>query len=264
MKEVRNIRDRLRKKLCSEKGASLSYALLLFLVAAAVGSVVLTAATSASGRLAGLAEADQRYYSVTSAAELLKERYDGQQVTVIQTKTWQTVTDYSFEGGASPGAKGVPEETISINGQLLSPSTEYRPDSLFADAAYRLYTADALTEYPIVKRFTLQPASGGSDELQALTVSGIARIQEDGSVTIDLSSPAGGTDGGASGRAGVYTLRVMFGADKRERTDTITQSGTPLTDEEGSGYRIESITTQTDTAAITWKFEGIRTVTGAV
>ena len=75
MKEVRNIRDRLRKKLCSEKGASLSYALLLFLVAAAVGSVVLTAATSASGRLAGLAEADQRYYSVTSAAELLKERY---------------------------------------------------------------------------------------------------------------------------------------------------------------------------------------------
>ena len=56
----------------------------------------------------------------------------------------------------------------------------------------------------------------------------------------------------------------MFGADKRERTDTITQSGTPLTDGEGSDYRVESITTQTDTSVLTWKFEGIRTVTGAV
>ena len=261
---LRNIRDRIRNKLCSEKGASLSYALLLFLVAAAVGSVVLTAATSASGRLAGLAEADQRYYSVTSAAELLKERYDGQQVTVIRTRTWQTVTDYSFEGGASPGAKGVPEETLAINGLLISPGTEYRPDSIFSDAAYRLYTADALTEYPIERRFTLQAAAGGSDELQALTVGGITRIQEDGSITIDLSSPAGGTDSGASGRAGVYTLRVTFGADKRERTDNITQSGTPLTDGEGSGYRIESITTETDTSVITWKFEGIRTLNGAV
>ena len=261
---LRNIRDRLRNKLRSEKGASLSYALLLFLVAAAVGSVVLTAATSASGRLAGLAEADQRYYSVTSAAELLKERYDGQQVTVIRTKTWQTVTDYSFEGGASPGAKGVPEETLSINGLLISPGTEFRPDSIFSDAAYRLYTADALTEYPIERRFTLQAAAGGSDELQALTVSGISRIQEDGSITIDLSSPAGGTGSGASGRAGVYTLRVTFGADKRERTDNITQSGTPLTDGEDSGYRIESITTETDTSVITWKFEGIRTLNGAV
>ena len=260
----RHFCDRIRKRLCSEKGASLSYALLLFLVAAAVGSVVLTAATSASGRLAGLAEADQRYYSVTSAAELLKERYDGQQVTVVQTKTWQTVTDYSFEGGTSPGAKGVPEETLSINGLMLSPGTEFRPDSLFADAAYRLYTADALTEYPIERRFTLQAAAGGSEELQALTVSGVTRIQEDGSITIDLSSPAEKSGGGAPGRSGVYTLRVIFGADKRERSDTITQSGTPLTDGEGSGYRIESITTQTDTAVITWRFEGIRTMTGAV
>ena len=264
MKEARNIREMIRKKLCSDKGASLSYALLLFLVAAAVGSVVLTAATSASGRLAGLAEADQRYYSVTSAAELLKERYDGQQVTVVRTKTWQTVTDYSFEGGASPGTKGVPEETMSINGLMLSPGTDFRPDSIFTDAAYRLYTADGLTEYPIERRFTLQAAAGGSEELQALTVSGIARIQEDGSLTMDLSSPAGGAGSGSSGRLGVYTLRVIFGADKRERTDTITQSGTPLTDGEGTDYRVESITTQTDTSVLTWKFEGIRTVTGAV
>ena len=154
----RNIRDRIRNKLCSEKGASLSYALLLFLVAAAVGSVVLTAATSASGRLAGLAEADQRYYSVTSAAELLKERYDGQQVTVVRTKTWQTVTDYSFEGGASPGAKGVPEETMSINGLMLSPGTDFRPvfrriDELIRDGAFHdfrglLYFTDVYGRFP--------------------------------------------------------------------------------------------------------------------
>ena len=60
------------KKLASESGASLSFALLLFLVCATVGGVVLAAGTIASGRFSELVKMDQRYYSVTSAAQLLE------------------------------------------------------------------------------------------------------------------------------------------------------------------------------------------------
>ena len=58
--------DEIRKKekLTSNKGASITYALLLFLVCAVVASIVLTAGTAASGRMSKISEMEQRYYSV--------------------------------------------------------------------------------------------------------------------------------------------------------------------------------------------------------
>ena len=64
---------RLRKVIRDERGASLSIALLLFLVCTVVASVVLIAGTTASGRVAELASMDQRYYSVTSAVEFFRD-----------------------------------------------------------------------------------------------------------------------------------------------------------------------------------------------
>ena len=66
------------RKLKSENGASLSFALLLFLVCAVVGSVILTSGTAASGRLSRLRDMDARYYSVNSAAYLIRDLMDGQ------------------------------------------------------------------------------------------------------------------------------------------------------------------------------------------
>ena len=63
----------IKNKLNSQRGASLTFALLLFLVCAVVGSAVLVAGTAASGRMSRIAEMDQRYYSVNSAARLLIE-----------------------------------------------------------------------------------------------------------------------------------------------------------------------------------------------
>lgn len=85
----------LRKKLTSQSGASITYALLLFLVCAVVSSVVLAAGTAASGRMSQSVESDQRYYSVTSAAEYLKKQLDG--------KSWIQRTDdegsFTLDGG---------------------------------------------------------------------------------------------------------------------------------------------------------------------
>lgn len=68
----------VRNKIRSRRGASLTFALLLFLVCAVVGSVVLTAGTAASGRLAELAESEQRFYAVNSAAELMVDQLCGE------------------------------------------------------------------------------------------------------------------------------------------------------------------------------------------
>ncbi len=83
-------------KLRSRRGASLSVALLLFLVCAVVGTVVLTAGTAAAGRLSRLAEMDRRYHSVTSAAELLARELTGTPVTIVRSRTLETVKTRAF------------------------------------------------------------------------------------------------------------------------------------------------------------------------
>ena len=82
----RGRRGMVKKKIRCNKGASLSMALLLFLVCTVAGSVVLTAATAASGRLSDMAEMDQRYYSVSSAAALLARELDGKSVRIEREK----------------------------------------------------------------------------------------------------------------------------------------------------------------------------------
>ena len=86
--------QKLKQKLKSQTGASITFALLLFLVCAVVGSVVLTAGTVAAGRMSKIAEMDQRYYSVNSAAKLLIELISGEEkaVTIIETEKDGTST----------------------------------------------------------------------------------------------------------------------------------------------------------------------------
>ena len=67
------MKNRILTKLRSRTGASITFALLLFLVCAVLSSVIIVAASAAAGRMSGIAEADQRYYAVTSAAELLRD-----------------------------------------------------------------------------------------------------------------------------------------------------------------------------------------------
>ena len=75
--------NRIKKKICSEVGASITFALLLFLVCAALSAVVLVAATTAAGRLKNLAVSDADYYSVMSAAEYINDQMDGHSVSAI-------------------------------------------------------------------------------------------------------------------------------------------------------------------------------------
>ena len=140
-----NAQNRIVAKLRSERGASITFALLLFLVCAALSAVILVAATTASGRMAGIAETDQRYYSVTSAAELFAYQLDDKTITRVKLeeeedywffeKPASEVTESDFTNKqekkrplVDPIAEGYVNDIDSsiISGSL---NTEYRSDS---------------------------------------------------------------------------------------------------------------------------------------
>ncbi len=152
-----NWRERLTAKLRSGRGASITFALLLFLVCAVIGSVVLAAGTAASGRVSQLAQSDGRYYAVTSAAQLFRKELKDQSFVVVRTKT--TVTPYSVveldENGedASETRKTpvsqvevlMPSDAPVYGFQLLDPSSDPPVDitsavnkSLLAETALEL------------------------------------------------------------------------------------------------------------------------------
>lgn len=89
--------------LRSRTGASITFALLLFLVCAVVGALVLTAGSAAAGRVSNLAQSDQRYYSVSSAAGLLAQELSGKTVKIVQERavTTEVTTSYKVDLGST-------------------------------------------------------------------------------------------------------------------------------------------------------------------
>lgn len=89
--------------LRSRTGASITFALLLFLVCAVVGALVLTAGSAAAGRVSNLAQSDQRYYSVSSAAGLLAQELSGKTVKIVQERkvTTEVTTPYKVDLGST-------------------------------------------------------------------------------------------------------------------------------------------------------------------
>lgn len=62
----------VRGKLQSNEGASLALSLLFFVICAAIGSAIITAATASAGRMKNITTGDQNRYNVKSAVNLLK------------------------------------------------------------------------------------------------------------------------------------------------------------------------------------------------
>ncbi len=163
----------VRRKLGSQAGASITFALLLFLVCAVISSVVIVAATAAGGRLSKLAEMDQRYYAVTSAAELLKHEIDGKTMIVTQSRD----------------AEGNPVYTARYK------DADADAEDILADASARLVrgNTDAQT-------FALT-ATGIADAALDCTIA--ETVGADRLLTFDISNK----DGTAGS---IYRLRLVF------------------------------------------------------
>ena len=83
------------KRLKNNSGATILMALLLILLATAVGAAVLTAAVSAARHLRSDREAQQNYLTVSSAAELIRDSINGQtyQRTLTEYYNREDITD---------------------------------------------------------------------------------------------------------------------------------------------------------------------------
>lgn len=102
--------NRMRRKLRSDCGASMLLALLLFLVCAVAGSVILASGTAAAGRVSELAEMDQRYYAVVSAAEALRSQISK---GISFTVTYELPVLLDDEGNLVVDEEETPKITIS-------------------------------------------------------------------------------------------------------------------------------------------------------
>lgn len=121
----------VQRKLCDRSGATLTVALLFFIMCAAAGSVILAAATASTGRLSQLQASDQNYYAVVSAAKLIRDEIDGQTISVGQTetKTVTTTRTEKTETDASGAAITVVEETTKTEYSYSAPVFEYPKDT---------------------------------------------------------------------------------------------------------------------------------------
>lgn len=112
----------IQNKIKSRRGASITFALLLFLVCAVISSVVIVAATASAGRVSGVRETDQRYYAAIETAKTLKKIFDGKMVDVTYAPetpavaTPPTGSDYALLKQASISvATGGAYESTEIN-----------------------------------------------------------------------------------------------------------------------------------------------------
>ena len=228
--------NKLQTKLRSRRGASILYALLLFLVCAAVGSVVLAAGTAAAGRARELAKMDQRYYCVTSAAELMRDSIEGKTVTVVDQEDQVTIyTD---------------KETIMMDAD--SPS--FTSSSILIHAAGSLVDTGYTSRITRPADLTFLLATDGSEEKQAALNAEIREVLDpDGTIRLMISNLP------ENGDADRYTLQLIFSAD-HEQTES---SRTVESWDEATGEASSTVIT-TYTTTLTWYLDSIETGGGPV
>lgn len=100
----------IRRKLNSQRGASMLMALLLMLVGIMVSAVIISAATSAAVNKRSEKEQQQAYLAVSSAAELVRDdfqsltgRYKDVTTTVTQTDGTTTTTNDTIKATCAVG-----------------------------------------------------------------------------------------------------------------------------------------------------------------
>ena len=211
------------KKLRSSKGASLTFALLAFLVCAVISAVLLASASAAAGRLSGLAEADQRYYAVTSAAqlfcdELSKDIKSGDDVVyyniewsktettskkvIVTTKgedgyvtntydhTSEEAPSYGFSSSKDPMSSSASFLTkaamyLAFGGKAETASS-YGDD--FAGLAFKNEAEfDAQKKFPKIWNFTIKESSNSNDYV-GLKVDACATMSSDGHILIEFTN----------------------------------------------------------------------------
>ena len=188
--------NQIKRKLRSRRGASITFALLIFLVCAVVSVAVVVAGSAAAGRMSQRAETDQRYYAVTSAAELLCDDFKGKTVTVVY--------DQGSEGAAEVTAEVT--EIRKADNSLVSMDDERIVAAVSKTLVETIANPDTSLMAGDIYRLTA-PVDGLPNAALDCTI--IEYIYRDGRVVFEISN----TTDPADTSAPVYTLQATFEAN---------------------------------------------------
>ena len=165
MMKILLLRRMMSAKIRSNRGASLIFALLLFLVCTVIGSVVLAAGTASAGRMSKLGESDQRYYSVASAAQLLARELTDKEIRIVRTRQETETTKYDIEDDKLTPKAGFPEKTYAYETTLYRRNTTDTGEYIFESENPSIYS------YKEIKKVTDpdQPFYSTTDERSFLS-----------------------------------------------------------------------------------------------
>ncbi len=258
------MKNRIMNKLRSNKGASITFALLLFLVCAVLCSVILAAATAAAGRMSKIAETEQRYYAVTSAAKLMQDEFkdssgklvpvsvvEAQVTTEIMTYTSANVGTLKDSSTETKGYLFVGKDADAITISDLVSTNEIGNvtiDSIIKDAAKKVYDKSPASTRDL---------SLTSSNYDTLAVNITEKIDAGGNIVMTLYN-AKNAKGQTSDVGEQYTVILTFGADSiiSSRTETTSETSAPTND---GSYDVTTITTKMKITTTTWSLNGIRT-----
>ena len=237
------MKKRIMNKLRSQTGASISFALLLFLVCAVLCSVILTAVTAASGRMSNLAETDQRYYAVTSAAELLKDLFDEETVKIEKITTGKREETYK-NGSVSSSTTYGNDYSLKLNSEVVNDSSPSF-SSIVTDAAYKYFKGEESGDFSPQSPYSLkiEPDIDGNTDSLAVDIKEV--IDSNGNITLTVGDQ--------------FKIELVFSASV---TGPMTNeaAGTSTTEIiSDNKYTIETEMTKTETTTLTWTLTGIKT-----
>lgn len=128
----------IKTKLKSRAGASITFALLIFLVCSVVSVVVIVAASAASGRVSGVQETDQRYYAAVATAETLRDIFEDSDVVEV---TYNTDPD---TGKPDPSTATVKETSgYALVDEMSVYAVTGQPYNITKDPKYEIKNAAA-------------------------------------------------------------------------------------------------------------------------
>lgn len=163
------------KKLKSNSGATILMALLLILLAMAVGAAILTAAVSAAHHMKSDREAQQNYLTVSSAAELIRDSIAGDTYERTMTETHTAVRDAD---GTATG-----EYTVSYNANVTNPT-----GIMGAWLSACIENGNENNEYASLKDFrdTIEVDLKIDEDTSLRTVKAVFSAQKDGKIQVEL------------------------------------------------------------------------------
>jgi len=244
-------RNSARSRL--QRGASLPFALFLFMICSLLAAVVLSASTAAVGSYKGITEMDQRYYSVTSAADLLKSKIGNSALSMqlVRQKDGsgnEKTIDVKIDGKtASVVSFNESNQTLKIQESELTlseltavywllggtqPSTGY-------DQVNEIPAAPITTSVENKYKLDFKGDPADSDMVASKLNTAITSIVDSNGLTLQIDSPH---DSDSDSEKNFYSLALHFDADIDESQSERTVRNADGTD----------TTTTTTTVTLTW------------